>query len=97
MHLIPHLLVTLFRIRVTFLINLFRRKITPLQTEAFFSLGLTPLLTGPILAACRTLLFSEAIVNRFALVEVFFTPLHSVVTFVGVQRYEYSYPNLRLE
>jgi hypothetical protein len=80
MHLTPHLLVTLFRFRVTFLITLFRCKITPLRTAASFSFALIPLLTGPILAVCRTLLFSQAI----ALVEVFFTPLHSVVTFVGV-------------
>jgi hypothetical protein len=44
MHLTPHLLVTLFRIRVTFLITLFRRKITPLQTEASFSINLSHLL-----------------------------------------------------
>jgi hypothetical protein len=41
MHLTPYLLVTLFRIRVTFLITLFRREITPLRTEASFSLALT--------------------------------------------------------
>jgi hypothetical protein len=73
--------VTLFRIRVTILITLLRRKITPLRNAATFSLALIHLLIGPILAVCRTLLFSEAI-NMLALVEVFFTPLHSAVTFV---------------
>jgi hypothetical protein len=41
LHLIPHLLVTLFRIRATFLITLLRRKVTPLRTAASFSLVLT--------------------------------------------------------
>ena len=36
MHLTPHLLVTLFRIRVTFLTTLFRREITPLHIEVTF-------------------------------------------------------------
>ncbi len=93
----PHLLVTLFRIRVIFLITLLPRKITPFQTVASFSLVLTleitplrtaatfflaliHLLTKPILTVCRTLLFSETI-NMLALVEVFFTPLHSVAIF----------------
>jgi len=40
MHLTPHPLVTLFRIRVTFLTTLFRREITPLRTAASFSLAL---------------------------------------------------------
>jgi hypothetical protein len=94
LHLTPHPLVTLFRIRVIFLITLLRRKITPLRTVASFSLVLTleitplrtaatfslarsrliHLLTKPILAVCRTLLFSE-VINMLALVEVFFTPL----------------------
>ena len=64
------------------LVPSFRRKVTPLRTAATFSLVLSRLihlLTKPILAVCRTLLFSEAI-YMLALVEVFFTPLHSVVT-----------------
>jgi hypothetical protein len=97
LHLTPHLLVTLFHIRVIFLTTLLRRKITPLRaaasfslvltleitplrTAATFSLALIHLLTKPILAVCRTLLFSEAI-NMLALVEVFFTALHITVTF----------------
>ena len=52
LHLTPHPLVTLFRIRVIFLITLLRRKITPLRTAATFSLVLSRLIH---------LLFSEAI------------------------------------
>jgi hypothetical protein len=47
-------------------------------TQRALIFALNPLLTGPILAVCRTLLFSEAIVNRFALVEVFFLHLGSM-------------------